>query len=323
MKPRNASFRFFAVVLVAASAATASDIQTSGQLISTAAVGTPPLAVTSTTRVDNLNAQYLDGWGAQSFLHPLDNVITVSPSGGDFTSIQSALDSISDAAFDNAYTVLVGPGIYAERVTLKSYVSVVGAGLEATEIVATGGETIVDAATVTGADDSVLRGVTVRSDASAGSTYAVGLVSSPGQPLLQDMEIIAIGGTDLSYGIYNSGTDSLVLEHVSIHAVDATKVVGIFNYDGWVGVVDSFVRAYGNTAATVTKYAIENAGEGGGVASVESSTLSALTSYLVNVPSKAAYMFYSTLSGGALVAGGLDVCLFVNDGSTGYASSCP
>jgi hypothetical protein len=105
---------------IAGRAGAANDIQTGGSFVSTVATGTPPLEVTSTTRVDNLNAEYLDGWSAATFLRPLENVVTVSPSGGDFTSIQAAINSISDATLSNPYTILVGPGTYAEKITLKS-----------------------------------------------------------------------------------------------------------------------------------------------------------------------------------------------------------
>ena len=48
------------------------DIRTGGRLVSTVASGTAPLAVASTTRVDNLNAQYLDGYGASNFARTTD-----------------------------------------------------------------------------------------------------------------------------------------------------------------------------------------------------------------------------------------------------------
>lgn len=56
-----------------------------------------------------------------------DNIIIVSKTGGDFTEIQDAIDSIDDAAADNTYMVQVNPGTYTQRVTeTKDYVYIVG-----------------------------------------------------------------------------------------------------------------------------------------------------------------------------------------------------
>ena len=56
------------------------------------------------------------------------NVVIVAKSGGDFTSIQAALDNITDAGSNNRYLVWVAPGTYTERVTMKPYVDIEGAG---------------------------------------------------------------------------------------------------------------------------------------------------------------------------------------------------
>ena len=53
-------------------------------------------------------------------------VVTVAKSGGDFTSVQSAIDSINDASASKIYTVLIYPGIYAENVTTGDYINLKG-----------------------------------------------------------------------------------------------------------------------------------------------------------------------------------------------------
>lgn len=57
------------------------------------------------------------------------NVVTVAISGGDYTSVKSAVDSITDASIINPYVVKVEPGVYYEDpITMKSFVSIIGQG---------------------------------------------------------------------------------------------------------------------------------------------------------------------------------------------------
>jgi hypothetical protein len=64
----------------------------------------------------------------------------VAKSGAEHSSIQSAIDSITDAADDNRYAVIVYPGEYAENVVLKNYVTLIGAdGRRGAKITATSG----------------------------------------------------------------------------------------------------------------------------------------------------------------------------------------
>ncbi len=64
----------------------------------------------------------------------LDQVVTVAKAGGQYTTIQAGIDSISDAASDKIYTVLVYPGEYDEAITLSNYVNIVAIDPEATKI---------------------------------------------------------------------------------------------------------------------------------------------------------------------------------------------
>lgn len=59
-------------------------------------------------------------------------IVTVAKSGGSYTTIQAAVNSISDAASNKIYTVLVFPGEYNEALTLKNYVNIVAIDPEAT-----------------------------------------------------------------------------------------------------------------------------------------------------------------------------------------------
>ncbi len=54
--------------------------------------------------------------------------VTVAKSGGEYTSIQDAIDSITDASSSKRYIVQIYPGIYTEDVVMEDYVSLTGLG---------------------------------------------------------------------------------------------------------------------------------------------------------------------------------------------------
>ena len=62
-------------------------------------------------------------------------IVRVCKSGCVYSTIQGAIDSITDAASDKAYTVLVYPGEYSENITGKNYVNLAGAGEQNTVVV--------------------------------------------------------------------------------------------------------------------------------------------------------------------------------------------
>jgi len=81
---------------------------------------------------DFLSGLYMKttGVGMKTVPSPIkfgDNIVVVAKSGGDFTEIQDAIDSIDDAAEDNIYVIQVYPGTYTQRVTsTKNYVYIMG-----------------------------------------------------------------------------------------------------------------------------------------------------------------------------------------------------
>jgi hypothetical protein len=76
----------------------------------------------------NEDGEYLGPVGAVA------NTVSVAASGGQFTTIQAAIDSITDASATKPYSVLVYPGLYAENLVHKQYVSVTAMGASDTII---------------------------------------------------------------------------------------------------------------------------------------------------------------------------------------------
>lgn len=77
-----------------------------------------------------------------------------------YSTIQAAINSITDASLTNPYGIYVYPGNYTESITLKSYVSIIGSGVQSTIIKGNG-----TSATVTGPS----------TDSGVGQCYVVAL----------------------------------------------------------------------------------------------------------------------------------------------------
>jgi hypothetical protein len=166
----------------------------------------PPLAVNSTRKVDNLNVDEIDGLDSTDFQGKYAQTVVVAKSGGDFTSVQSALDSITDASASKHYLVWVGPGTYNEQVQMKPFVDIEGAGELATKITASvGGGFDAGSSVVSGASDAELRHLTAENTGGSG-TYVMAIFNASASPRLSNVTATASGGTDINVGVNNAGS---------------------------------------------------------------------------------------------------------------------
>ncbi|MCD6384294.1 hypothetical protein J7M23_00810, partial [Candidatus Sumerlaeota bacterium] len=102
------------------------------------------------------------------------NVVTVGKDGADFTSIQSAIDSITDSSAMKPYVVLVYPGVYEEAITIpvsKDYISLIGVERESCIISranpVSGAMQIGDATVNIGGEHCALMNLTIKNTANA------------------------------------------------------------------------------------------------------------------------------------------------------------
>ncbi len=131
------------------------------------------------------------------------NIIWVAKSGGDYTSIQSAVSyAMSLADVTNPYLIMVAPGVYNERVSMSEYVDIQGSGEGKTIIKAPAGGSNPDdlAAIVTGADNAQLRFLTVEN--TGGNSYSLGVYSEGATSLLH-VTVYASGGSTRSVAVYD------------------------------------------------------------------------------------------------------------------------
>jgi len=146
---------------------------------------------------------------------PLDNVVTVSPSGGDYTSIQAALDAITASESDR-WLIRVGPGTYTETVTMESWIDIECAG-ECVTIVQSSGSSAADTGTVVGADNAELRLLSVTSDGGDVDAFAIAIYNDFASPKITHVTAGGSGATDVNCAIYNTSS-SPVLRSLTLTA---------------------------------------------------------------------------------------------------------
>jgi len=226
--------------LTGATPSRAGDLRVDGSFVSTAPTGTPPLDVASTTRVDDLNADLLDGQDASAFAPAPAQVLWVSPSGGQFTSIQAALDEIKDASINKPYLVHVGPGRYFEQVTMKPWVDIEGSGSGVTSIRGFGGST------VEGASNAELRDLTVEN--AAGTDYGKAIYNFGAAPRITRVKVIATSTSGTAIGILNDASaiaPQPILRQVEV-VVHGPDAIGIKNDEVSALLTDVQVSATGS-----------------------------------------------------------------------------
>ena len=122
-------------------------------------------------------------------------VVDVAPSGRQYTSIKSAVDSIVDSASTKPYVVRVFPGVYTESpFTIPSYVNVQGQGAWFDVQISTNNNA---AHFITLSSAAVLTQVSVNGPTDTGMA-AVDVTYTSGVPAMTDNVVIRKG----YYGIY-------------------------------------------------------------------------------------------------------------------------
>jgi hypothetical protein len=207
--------------------------------------------------------------GGYANLPQYQNVVVVAKSGGDFTTINAALSSISDNSADRRYLVWVAPGVYYELVNMKPYVDIQGAGEVATKIEYRGFTHPADG-TVSTADDSELRFLTVENTggddfataihingtsprlthvtalASGSWIQSIGVHMEYGAPTLIDVTAVATGGS-ISHGVYNARS-SPTMTNLTASGRDGTSNNGVYNLETAPVMVNMTASASGGTS---------------------------------------------------------------------------
>jgi hypothetical protein len=187
------------------------------------------------------DANTVDGLHANAFQRHYQNVVIVAKSGGDHTSVQDAIDGITDAAADNPYLVWVAPGVYSETVTMVPHVHLQGAGQRATVISSTASSSAwpFTEATLTLAGETSLRDLTVAN--TGDGTHNVALFATGGatQTLVSDVTARALAeGAGYAICVDGGGTE-VTLQQVTALAESGSTNYGLHNANGAAATVRS------------------------------------------------------------------------------------
>ena len=186
---------------------------------------------------------------------PYAGVVVLAKSGGDYASVQAAIDSIGSAAADNPYLVWIAPGVYDEAVTMAPYIHLQGAGQEAT-IISNDASVTLELATHAsvrdltvlndgayssgyairaepGVTETLVANVTARGQGSGNYVHGFRLRGSSTSVTLLDVTAVAEGIGNYNYGLYNSSGATAIIHGGSFTARQAGNTAyGIRNYDG-------------------------------------------------------------------------------------------
>lgn len=224
------------------------------------AAGTP-FSVSGTGKVTNLNADLLDGLHAGNFMQHAQNVLVVATSGGDYTSVQAAVDAITTASASNPWLVVVAPGVYTGTVVMKPYVNLCGSGQETTILTsaASNASTPPTTATLTLAANSTVRDLTVENTGSSALNVAILATSaSAGAPVTNVRAHASGAASGDNAAIYHGGASStLTLVNVTALGEGSTGTnYGLYSYNGLRAVLQggSYTGRGGAVTYGVYKY---------------------------------------------------------------------
>jgi|GEM_PF-3567528 len=192
------------------------------------------------------------------------NVVTVAESGADYTTIQEAIDSISDAASTNTYTVFVYPGTYDEKITCKDYVSLVGIDRKSCRIVSdqTWDEVNAQTGYVVRITNGELRNFYIENERSSYPSVAVYM---SGEGLVKNCDLIShaqdvliVDNGCVSNCYINTDSISSTTDAISVRGGTSEMFDCLIEVSGgcglWMGSGNSTTKIYNSTFITGSSY---------------------------------------------------------------------
>jgi len=196
----------------------------------------------------------------------INNLVTVAKTNADYTNLQSALDSITDASSAKIYYIHIAAGEYEvlQTISMKPYVHIVGSDKKNTILTgAITAHTKETASIINGANNASLSEISIVNTSAIG-TYAIGVYNDSASPILDNLDINVsdadvVGSTSNVRGILNENSASPTISNSSITAVGDINGVAISDRDGSSSTISN-VTAIGTDKgiSTFAAYSIIN-----------------------------------------------------------------
>jgi len=163
-------------------------------------------------------------------------VVWVAQSGGDYTTLSAALESITDNSASKPYLIKIAPGVYTEKssTTLKNYVDIEGSGEGITTLTcdcATNSASPLSTVLfVAGADQHIeVRNLTVANTGGGNFVYGIGADSVTSHVSFDHVTIEGSGGTSHNVAFWAFGSPSApTLSNVTATATGSSLInVGV------------------------------------------------------------------------------------------------
>lgn len=119
-----------------------------------------------------------------------------------YSTIQAAINSISDASPTKPYGVYIYPGKYQETITLKSYVSLIGAGID--DVMIKGGGSspvIIGPASDSGSGQCFITNLTIDGNGKSAIVFNDTSISTPKTDFIINVKIMTTNPTTTQPGI--------------------------------------------------------------------------------------------------------------------------
>lgn len=202
----------------------------------------------------------------------LANTVTVSPGGKTFSTIQAAINSITDAKLQKQYVVQIGPGTYNEVVTCKPYVFLQGAGAGATVVMAPASATQIDKGTIKGASNSAVQNMSIVSTGTTFGSWATAVDCNAAVNF--DIEYCGLEADNGAAGPEGANLCTLAIDYSAIGGGSQVNIAySTIIADGGAQPVGLLSFAKGFVGITDSKIIAKNAGVSWGAASNGGSTI--------------------------------------------------